>query len=247
MLYLIWCRRDAIAASPKERGNLLILIPIALAVLIHMAALIARINIASSFAFYVLTMSLPYFIWGKHVYRYIWGALAYSAVMLPWPPQIYGKFLLPAQEYSLAVAVKMLQWTGLSTEVEGTVVNINGYEFEVAAACSGLTIVFPIIAIVIMSVMMINAPWWKKATLLLLSAPLSIFSNAVRIWTIAMIGQYMGAKMADSLHDPSGVAAVIFATILLTIIMSVFKANDYKEEYMPNFGDDEDPDEEESK
>ncbi|HVL39069.1 MAG TPA: exosortase/archaeosortase family protein [Fimbriimonadaceae bacterium] len=245
VLFLIWSRRDQIAAVPRESGNLWILVPIVLAIVLHAAALIARVNIVSSFSFFVLTMTLPYLIWGKHVYRYIWGALAFSATMLPWPPQIYGKLLLPAQEISTQVAVKMLQWTGLSTVVDGTSVTINNYEFNVAAACSGLTIVFPIVAIVIMSVMMINAPAWKKVALLGLAIPLSIFSNAVRIWTIAMIGQYMGAQTADSLHDPSGVAAVIFATILLTLLMSVMKANDYKDEYMPAFARDDDVEDEE--
>src|SRR5689334_15285028 len=38
VLFLIWCRRDAIAQEPKKQGRLWILIPIVLAVLLHSAA-----------------------------------------------------------------------------------------------------------------------------------------------------------------------------------------------------------------
>lgn len=235
VLFLIWCRRRQIAAAPKKAGHPLILIPILAAVLLQCAGLIARVSIVQSFAFFVLLMSVPYFVWGGAVYRHIWGALAYAATMLPWPPQIYGKLLLPAQEISTALAVRMLGMTGAAPEVtNGTTVSTGGgYEFEVAAACSGLTIVFPVIAITIMTVMMIRAPWWKIVFLLAIAFPLSIFANAVRIWTIAMIGDRWGADLANSLHDPSGIAAVVFATIVLTLIMWAMKAMDYKPEYMP--------------
>ena len=235
VLFLIWCRRKQIAEAPKKGGHPLILVPILVAVLLQCAGLIARVSIVQSFAFFVLLMSVPYFVWGGVVYRHIWGALAYMATMLPWPPQIYGKLLLPAQEISTSIAVNMLHLTGAAPEVtNGTTVSTGGgYEFEVAAACSGLTIVFPVIAITIMTVMMIRAPWWKVVFLLAIAFPLSIFANAVRIWAIAMIGDRWGADLANSLHDPSGIAAVVFATIVLTLIMWAMKAMDYKPEYMP--------------
>lgn len=243
VLWLIWCRRKQIAAAPKQPGHWLILAPILFAVILQCAALIARVSIAQSFAFFVLLMCVPYYVWGGAIYRHIWGALAYAAVMLPWPPQIYGKLLLPAQEISTRIAVKMLELTGLPVRVEnGTTVSTGGYSFEVAAACSGLTIVFPVVAIAIMTVMMIRVPWWKIVFMLAISVPLAVFSNAVRIWTIAMIGQHWGAATAKSLHDPSGIAAVIFATILLTVIMALIKAMDYKPEYLPEFAKEGDKD-----
>jgi exosortase len=246
VLFLIWCRRGAIADAPRKAGHPWILIPILLAVGLHMIALLAKVNIVQSIAFMILLMSLPYFLWGGAVYRYIWGALAYAATMIPWPQQIYSKLLLPSQLSSTTAAVTMMDWMGVYTDVEGTKVLTPNYSFEVAAACSGLTIVFPVVAIVILSTMMINASMTKKLLLLLLAVPLSIFANSVRIVTIALIGEYGGKEMADKLHDPSGIAAVIFATILLTILMSVMKCNDYKEEYMPAFARaDEDEDQEE--
>jgi exosortase len=247
VLFLIWCRRNQIAEEPRTTGHWLVLIPIVFAVLLHCVALLARVNVLQSLSFFILTMTLPYYLWGGAVYRHIWGALAYSATMLPWPPQIYAKLLLPAQEISTKIAVKMLGWTGVATEVTNntTVATNHGYNFEVAAACSGLTIVFPIVAIVILSVMMIKAPWWKIVFLLLLAVPLAVFSNAVRIWTIAMIGDKGNADLANRLHDPSGIAAVIFASILLVIIMSVIKAMEYKPEYMPAFAKIDEEDESE--
>ena len=237
VFFLIFARRKAIAESPKSAGHWLALAVIVFAALLHSAALLARVNLVQSFAFFLLVMTVPYYVWGGAVYRHIWGALAYTATMLPWPPQIYGALLLPAQEISTKIAVKLLNWTGVAVEVTNKtqVSTGSGYSFEVAAACSGLTIIFPVFAIAILSVMMVKTSWWKTVLILALSLPLSVFANAVRIWTIAVIGENWGASRADSLHDPSGLAAVIFASILLTVLMALLKATDYKPEYMPSF------------
>ena len=81
--------------------------------------------------------------------------------------------------------------------------------------------------------MMLRAPWWKLATLLLLAAPLSVFANAVRIASIALIGEFKGAELADKLHDPSGWMAVVFATLVLMGLQGALRCMEYKPEYMP--------------
>lgn len=231
--FLIWARRKKIAAEPKLAGHPLVLVPILAAVGLHSLALIARINILQSSAFLVLALAIPYWVWGARVYRHIWGALLYLATMLPWPQQFTGRLLLPSQELSTSLSTRLLGWTGVPTLVEGTTVNTPHYGFEVAAACSGLTILFPIVSIAILTAMMLRAPWWKLGVLLLLSVPLSVFANAVRIWAIAMIGEYRGADLAAKLHDPSGWMAVVFATIVLMGLMALLRCTTYKPEYMP--------------
>ncbi|MCB8932015.1 MAG: exosortase/archaeosortase family protein [Fimbriimonadaceae bacterium] len=233
--FLIWARRKKIADEPKRPGSAWILLPILLAVVLQCLALIARINVLQSASFLVLAMTVPYLVWGGKVYRHIWGALAYFATMLPWPEQIHGRLLLPSQELSTALSTRLLGWTGVPTLVEGTTVNTPHYGFEVAAACSGLTILFPVISIVILTAMMLRAPWWKLGALLILAFPLSVFANAVRIWAIAMIGEFKGAELANTLHDPSGWMAVIFATFVLMGLTALLRCTEYKPEYMPTF------------
>lgn len=231
--FLIWARRKKIAEEPKGAGHPLILLPILAAVGVHCLALIARINVLQSASFFVLAMAVPYWVWGARVYRHIWGALAYFATMLPWPQQFQGRLLLPSQELSTALSTRLLHWTGVPTLVEGTTVNTPHYGFEVAAACSGLTILFPVVSIVILTAMMLRAPWWKLVALLILAFPLSVFANAVRIWAIAMIGEFKGADLANTLHDPSGWMAVVFASLVLMGLMALLRCTTYKPEYMP--------------
>lgn len=231
--FLIWARRHKIAEEPKVAGHPLVWVPVLAAALLQCLALIARINVLQSGAFLILAMTIPYLMWGGRVYRHIWGALAYTATMLPWPQQFHGRLLLPSQELSTTLSTTLLGWTGVPTLIEGTTVNTPHYAFEVAAACSGLTILFPVISIVILTCMMLRAPWWKLATLLLLAAPLSVFANAVRIASIALIGEFKGVELADKLHDPSGWMAVVFATLVLMGLQGALRCMEYKPEYMP--------------
>ncbi len=237
--FLIWARRGKIAEEPKVAGHPLVWVPILAAVALQCLALIARINVLQSRAFLILALPVPYLDWGGRVSRHIWGALAYLATMLPWPQQFHGRLLLPSQELSTTLSTTLLGWTGVPTLVEGTTVNTPHYAFEVAAACSGLTILFPVFSIVILTCLMLRTSWWKIAALLLLAAPLSVFANAVRIWTIALIGEFRGAELADTLHDPSGWMAVVFATLVLMGILAAMRCTEYKPEYMPALGEED--------
>lgn len=234
--YLLWCKRKAIRAAAPSPGRAWVVLPIAFALVVQIVGMMSSFNLLQSVGFAIMILAIPYLVWGSEVFRVVWGPLAFSWTMIPWPDQVTSLVLLPSQLLSTKIAARMLETVGVSTTVEATYVYLPNYSFEVAKACSGLTILFPVAAIAILNCMMVVAPLWRKALVLLLAVPVSMISNALRIAIIGLIGNSGGAKLAETLHDSSGLFGVFIAIILLTLVQWVLKCLHYHPDYMPTFG-----------
>lgn len=242
--YLLWCKRNAIKSAESASGSKLVLLLIGVAVLAEMLGMFTLFNFLQSLAFMVLLMAVPYYLWGRAVYAKIWGPLAFTATMVPWPEQITSRVLVPSQLLSTKLAAAMLNIAGTGPSVDGTTVTLNNYHFEVAVACSGLTILFPVIAIAILNGMMVDAALWRKALLVALAVPISLFANSLRIAIIGMIGNAGGEGLAARLHDSSGIFGVIIAIVFLTLAQWWLKCLHYHADYMPSFAREPEPTEE---
>jgi exosortase len=243
--FLLWCKRKSIAKAEVRSGSAWILLLAAFAAFVAMVGILSVFNLLQSLAFLILLMAVPYYLWGREVYARIWGPLAFTATMIPWPDQLTAILLLPSQLLSTKLAAGMLNGLGLGASMEATMVYLPNYQFEVAKACSGLTILFPVVAIAILNCMMVEAAMWRKVGVLLLAVPISMVANALRIAIIGIIGNAGGSGLAESLHDSSGLFGVFIAIILLSLVQWWLKCLSYHPDFMPSFGRDGESKEEE--
>lgn len=235
ILYLLWCKRKRIREQAVEPGHWLSLAALAFGMFVLYIGIRTSINIILNAAFFIMLMAIPAYLWGPKIYKVIWGPLAFSATMIPWPDQLTSIFLVPAQVFSAKAANWMLNALGQGSQLEGTRVVLDSYSFEVAKACSGLTIVFPVIAIAVLNMMMVDAKLRTKLAVIVLSVPISMFANLLRIAIVGLIGNNGGGELADKLHDPSGIVGVVIAVALLTVLQWKMKAMNFYEDYMPAF------------
>ncbi|MCX7800410.1 MAG: exosortase/archaeosortase family protein [Fimbriimonadales bacterium] len=231
--YLVWRRWRVARVEPVESGRWYGWTGIAAAVLLHLVGVLSAVTTLQSAAFLALVLLVPYVLWGGRVFRHLWAPLAYSATMIPWPDQLTSRLLLPSQEVSTRLAVALLDFAGVHSYVQGTNVYTPNYHFEVARACSGLTILFPVAAIAILNAMMADAARWKKALLVASALPLSVLANSFRIALVGWIGDHGGAPLADRLHDASGWVGVLLAIVLLTLVQVRLGMLQYLPEYLP--------------
>jgi exosortase len=239
ILYLLWCKRKRIREQPIERAKWPGLVVIVFSVFLLYLGIQTGINLILSVAFYLLLLAIPYYLWGGAIFKTIWGPLAYTATMIPWPDQITAIFLVPSQELSAKAARLTLSLLGHGGYQDGTVIYLPNYMFEVAKACSGLTILFPVMAIAILNTMMIQASATRKAIVIASAIPISLLANTIRIALIGLIGDGGGAALADRLHDSSGLMGVIIAIVFLTLVQWATKCMTYYSDYMPSFGQSE--------
>jgi exosortase len=112
---------------------------------------------------------------------------------------------LPMQLFATKVTVAILQLTPFSVSAEGNIIRIGGEMLMVAEACSGIRSLMSFIMLSFLFAYIARSSWWKKTALVLLSIPLAICGNIVRLIFTTFVAYVYGSKIASGfIHDASG-------------------------------------------
>lgn len=190
-------------------------------------------------------------IWGWEVGKKLLFPFGYA--LLCFSASLLQDFTMPLRLYSSAFADILLDGIGIETIRDGTTIRSSaggGFLFDVEDACSGLRS--------LTAMMAITAPYayytlrggiWRKWALFVSSIPLAMVSNALRIFTLAAIAEWIGTDLAMMLyHDLSGYIVLVFSILLLIATASILQPRktekeEEEEEEENNEEDDDDDDE----
>jgi exosortase len=75
------------------------------------------------------------------------------------------------------------------------------YEYEVAAACSGIHSLMAITAIAIIYAFVVFPEWWKRVVLIGSALPLAVIGNTFRMLTIILAAEWRGQEYGNSVHS----------------------------------------------
>lgn len=141
--------------------------------------------------------------------------------MLPLPQILYWKLTIVLQLISSQLGVWFIQLAGVPVFLEGNVIDLGIYKLQVAEACSGLRYLFPILSFSYLFAILYRGPFWHKAVMFLMAAPLTVFMNSFRIGVIGILVNSYGIEHAEGfLHFFEG--WVIFGScIALLFLMAV--------------------------
>jgi exosortase D (VPLPA-CTERM-specific) len=93
--------------------------------------------------------------------------------------------------------VWFVQLAGIPVFLEGNVIDLGIYKLQVAEACSGLRYLFPILSFSYLFGILYRGPFWHKAVLFLMAAPLTVFMNSFRIGVIGVLVNSYGIGQAE--------------------------------------------------
>jgi len=163
-------------------------------------------------------------------------------VLLLTGPQVFGAVLLPVAYLGFAVTISemvmikitfalqllaaqgawmLLNMVGLDTEIEGNVLRVfsgktgEWLPLNVAEACAGMRMVIAFVALSGAVALYGVSRWWKRVALVLLSVPVALLMNIVRVAVLGML----------SLVDPrlaEGEAHTLIGTALLVPAFGLF-------------------------
>ena len=117
--------------------------------------------------------------------------------MLPLPTFIYLKFTVFLQGISSVIGVWLVDLAGIPVFLDGNIIDLGVYKLQVAEACSGLRYLFPILSFSYLFGILYRGPFWHKATLFLMAAPLTILMNSFRIGMIGILVNSYGIGQAE--------------------------------------------------
>lgn len=224
--YMVWANRKRIAHAdmkPSWTGFAILAVSAVLFVFGNwtLAASLRAV------VFVMMIFGVMLALLGTRITRILSIPVFFLLTMIPIAPTLLDSATGKLQLQSAAIAAKFLQWTGYSADLQGSTIYSSGLPepLIVGIPCSGLRTLISLITFTVFFVYMVRAEWWKKAVLLALSFPLSIFINSLRITMIGYAGFWTGsAEAMHKFHDYSGYIGLAICFAILFGLAKLLRA-----------------------
>lgn len=215
--YVIYRNRTQLAEA-KVKPSVAGLVVIALSMLAHVLGYRTQLPRLSLGATVGVFWGIPYAIWGWDVAKLLLFPAGYA--FLCFCGSLLVEVTMPLRLMASSLACVFLHGAGIEAVRRGTVVLSNaggGFQFDVADACSGLRSLTVMTALAAPYAYLTLTGFWRRMFLFCMSVPLAMLANALRIFSLGAVAEWLGMDLAMMLyHDLSGYL-VFFLSLLLLI------------------------------
>jgi len=166
-----------------------------------------RLSATDFFSRISLVMCLSGIIWTFWGTARMWKLakpLVLLATMVPPPVLIMDRLSLPLRLLASNWATMTAQALGVSVNQDGNVIHLATVTLGVAEACSGINSLLAMFVTAVLLSMMMCDRLWARVVLPLLSIPIAVFFNIVRITGTAVIADYHPEAAMGFYHMLSG-------------------------------------------
>ena len=155
--------------------------------------------------------------------------LAFLALVIPLPPSLLEKAVVTLQRGSAEMAHGLFKLTGIPVLRQGFRFSLPGLDIEIAKQCSGIRSCLSLFITSILAGHLVLRSNWRRLWLCLLTVPIVIFKNALRIVTISWLGVYVNRSLlVGSLHRNSGLVFSPLALIILACLLFALHKSEQK-------------------
>ena len=183
VVWLVWRRRDALAAipwSPSIAGALLV----AAAGVMWLVFVRASIELFHQLLLLGVLWLAVWAVFGLRMARQLWLPIAFLIFAIPIWDQI--NFLL--QETTVQAVALLLDVTTIPVWVDGNFVHLAAGTFEVAGGCSGIHFFIVSLALATLYGEIGQDSWKVRVQLLALASGLALLANWLRVYIIIVAG-----------------------------------------------------------
>jgi exosortase D (VPLPA-CTERM-specific) len=204
VLYLLWEKKDELAAEPAvpSWGGLLFLIP---GILLFWVGDLSGELYSMYLSSWFVSVGILWMHIGWRKLKVVAFALFMALTMFPLPHFLNTKLTFGLKLISSQLGVALIQLYGMSAYREGNVIDLGFTQLQVVDACSGLRYLFPLLVMGILLAYFYRAALWKRLLLVFSTVPLTIVTNSLRIALTGIIYKHWGAAAAEGFfHGFSG-------------------------------------------
>lgn len=218
-----WKRKELVSQQLKTWWPGLLLV--ALAVLLHITGYMIQQSRLSVVALFVGIYGLMGLAWGPGWLRACFFPFFLFAFSVP-----LGSLTEPVT-FPLRMAVSRIvefigqDVLGFNVVREGTrlfkppTAFSEGYDYEVAAACGGIRSLIAISGIAIVYGFMVFKNNWKRAVLILSSAPLAVIGNTLRLLVVVITAEFWGKEAGLRVHDNTVLSLVPYVPAIVGLML----------------------------
>ena len=188
-LYIVYLRREitlAVPARPDLRGLWLTF----LACLVFLGGKLAGEFFLARVSIVLLLAGLAWTFWGFGRFKTLFFPFVLLGTMVPLPALVYNAVAAPLQLLASSVATDLAQALGVSIYRDGNVIHLANTSLGVAEACSGLQSLPAMVVASLLLGFLEDASAIGRILLFVLSIPLAIAVNVLRVTGTALLADY---------------------------------------------------------
>lgn len=224
-LYLGYQQKERLSII-TIKGSSIGLIIICLSLIMHLIGMLIYIFSVSGFSIYFLIIGLSLYLFGIQISKVIWFPLFFLIFMFPVPVAFIEIVSFPLKMVAAFGGVGIVRLLGIPVLQEGFNITIPAGTLLVGNPCSGLRSLIAFMALAAVFAYVAKVDVKKKVIIFLLSIPIALISNMVRIPMLIFASQKYGLASAGPdtfIHTGSGIFVFILGCCLLLCAVKVFE------------------------
>ena len=224
--FVVWRNRKNLAQIPlRQSWSGLPVVIIALTTLI-VGVLGAELFLSRSSLILLIAGLIIYF-GGWKLFRALLFPWLFLFLMVPIPSIVFNQITLPLQFLASRLATDVLRALGVPVLREGNVIVLPSMPLEVAEACSGIRSLLSLGTMAIIYGYLVDSKLWRRVILALMSIPVAIAANALRLVGTGLTVQYWDPDKGQGFfHEFSGWLIFVVSLAMLFGLHSLMRTID---------------------
>jgi exosortase B len=219
-MWLLWRRKDALAALPSQPA------PLAGAALFVFAMLLFIVGRSQNVLLFEVGSQIPALMAllllfkGTAALRLCMFPLFFLFFMVPLPATWVAAVTTPLKSVVSAVAADLLHVMGYPVGRTGVVLSVGPYQLLVADACAGLNSMFTLEALGLLYMQLMNyTSVARNVFLAIVIIPIAFAANVVRVIILVLVTYHFGDEAGQGFVH--GFAGMVLFMVALVLILAV--------------------------
>jgi exosortase len=212
-LYFVWKRWGDLTRAeyePAGWGYALI----AVSALMLLSSDFLGFRVVGEFSLLPMLFGVSAVLLGRHRTAILWFPITFLIFMVPIPASLTQSVALKLKLLATQCAVVLANWCTLPMVRDGSFIHFNNDKLQVGEVCGGLRSLIALLAFGALMAYISKTKPWAKTLLLLMSGPVAVLTNVLRIFSLCVVGYFWGSEVAaGKFHDISGFMIFVVAFI----------------------------------
>jgi exosortase len=155
--------------------------------------------------------------------------LMFLVFMIPAPAFLLSKAILGLQEGSATMTGILFHLLRVPASRNGLIFSLPGVDIEIAEQCSGIRSSLSLFITGVLASYLLLQSTWKRMLLSLITIPVAIFKNGIRIVVLSWLGVYVNPGfLHGKLHQYGGLPVSLLALAILAPIVLALRRSEGK-------------------
>ncbi len=220
-LFLVWNQRKSLGRieSAPSWGGFVFLVP---GILLQIVGIRGEVTMFQAYSLILVLAGLVWTWFGPRILRAVAFPLVFLVFAAPTFPVFMNQISFRLKTVAAVGSVNAARALGVTVSRQGMDLLFPNGSMTIEGACSGLNSLIALMALGALFVHLGRGPLWRRLILFVLSVPVALAANLVRITSLCVYAGLTNTERATGLfHDIGGF--VLFGVALL-ILFSVKKA-----------------------